>query len=97
MATSMKVQGPTEAPTRFEQAERFRVEAVGSKGEIVSQLRTDDPDKAMGAFVTLVDADKLKDRGAGSHVAITDEKSFTAIVDQVKDALEKKSKAKKAA
>lgn len=74
MATTMKVQVPTEAPTRFEQSERFRVEAVGSKGEIVSQLRSDDPDKAMRAFVTLVDADKLKDRGAGSHVAITDER-----------------------
>ena len=74
MATTMKVQVPTEAPTRVEQAERFRVEAVGPKGEIVSQLRTDDPDKAMRAFVTLVDADKLKDRGAGSHIAITDER-----------------------
>lgn len=74
MATTMKVQVPTEAPTRFEQTERFRVEAVGSKGEIESQIRTDDPDKAMRAFVTLMDADKLKDRGAGSHVAITDER-----------------------
>ena len=74
MAKTTKVQVPTEAPTRFEQTERFRVEAVGSKGEIVSQVRTDDPDKAMRAFVTLVDADKLKDRGAGSHVAITDER-----------------------
>ena len=74
MATTMKVQVPTEAPTRIEQTERFRVEAVGSKGEIVSQIRTDDPDKAMRAFVTLVEADKLKHRGAGSHVAITDER-----------------------
>ena len=74
MATTTKVQVPNEAPTRFEQTERFRVEAVGSKGEIVSQIRTDDPDKAMRAFVTLVDADKLKDRGAGSHVAVTDER-----------------------
>ena len=74
MATTMKAQVPTEAPARFEQTERFRVEAVGSKGEIVSQLRTDDPDKAMRTFVTLVDADKLKDRGAGSHIAITDER-----------------------
>ena len=74
MATTMKVQVPAEAPARFEQTERFRVEAVGAKGEIVSQFRTDDPDKAMRAFVTLVDADKLKDRGAGSHVAITDER-----------------------
>lgn len=72
MATTMKVQVPTEAPTRLEQTDRFRVEAVGPKGEIVSQVRTDDQDKAMRAFVTLVDADKLKDRGAGSHVAITD-------------------------
>lgn len=74
MATTMKVQVPTEAPTGFERTERFRVEAVGSKGEIVSHVRTDDPDKAMRAFVTLVDADKLKDRGPGSHVAITDER-----------------------
>ena len=47
MTTTTKVQVPTEAPTRFEQTERFRVEAVGPKGEIVSQIRTDDPDKAL--------------------------------------------------
>lgn len=74
MATTMKVHVPTEAPTRLEQTDRFRVEAVGPKGEIVSQVRTEDQDKAMRAFVTLVDADKLKDRGAGSHIAITDER-----------------------
>lgn len=74
MATTMKAQVPTEAPARFEQPERFRVEAVGSKGEIASQVRTDDPDKAMRIFVTLADADKLRERGAGSHVAITDER-----------------------
>lgn len=74
MATTTKVQVPTEAPTRLEQTDRFRVEAVGPKGEIVSQVRTEDQDKAMRAFVTLVDADKLKDRGAGSHIAITDER-----------------------
>jgi large subunit ribosomal protein L20 len=37
------------------------------------------------------------DRKVLSDLAITDEKSFKLIVDQVKDALEKKSKAKKAA
>ena len=48
-------------------------------------------------------AEGLKATGIGldrkilSDLALTDEKSFTAIVDQVKDALEKKSKAKKAA
>jgi large subunit ribosomal protein L20 len=48
-------------------------------------------------------AEGLKATGIGldrkilSDLAITDEKSFAAIVDQVKDALEKKSKAKKAA
>ena len=38
MATTMKVQVPTETPARFEQTERFRVEAVGPKGEIVLLL-----------------------------------------------------------
>ena len=48
-------------------------------------------------------AEGLKATGIGldrkilSDLAITDEKSFKSIVDQVKDALEKKSKAKKAA
>ena len=48
-------------------------------------------------------AEGLKASGIGldrkilSDLAITDEKAFAAIVDQVKDALEKKSKAKKAA
>jgi large subunit ribosomal protein L20 len=48
-------------------------------------------------------AEGLKATGIGldrkilSDLAITDEKSFKSIVDQVKDALEKKSKSKKAA
>jgi large subunit ribosomal protein L20 len=48
-------------------------------------------------------AEGLKASGIGldrkilSDLAITDEKSFKSIVDQVKDALEKKSKSKKAA
>jgi large subunit ribosomal protein L20 len=48
-------------------------------------------------------AEGLKATGIGldrkilSDLAITDEKSFKSIVDQVKDALEKKSKANKAA
>ena len=48
-------------------------------------------------------AEGLKATGIGldrkilSDLAITDEQSFKAIVDQVKDALEKKSKSKKAA
>ncbi|MEY2480702.1 MAG: large subunit ribosomal protein [Verrucomicrobiota bacterium] len=48
-------------------------------------------------------AEGLKASGIGldrkilSDLAITDEKAFASIVDQVKDALEKKSKSKKAA